>query len=212
MLNSVARRSPRLAAFLVAACGLGSAAPLLAQDVPVEKYTLPNGMTVILHQDRSLPIATINIWYGVGAQDEPLGRSGFAHLFEHLMFMGTKRVAGNQFDILMETSGGSNNANTTYDRTFYYEVLPSNQLALGLWLESERMLHARVEQIGIETQRQVVKEERRQRIDNQPYGRVLEETMARTFKVHPYSHSTIGSMEHLDAAKEEDSKQFYKDF
>lgn len=182
------------------------------QNIRFAEYDLPNGLKVILHEDHSTPIVAVSVMYHVGSKNEKPNRTGFAHFFEHLLFEGSENIKRGEFDDYINNAGGSNNANTTYDRTFYYEVLPSNQLALGLWLESERMLHARVEQIGIETQRQVVKEERRQRIDNQPYGRVLEETMARTFKVHPYSHSTIGSMEHLDAAKEEDYKQFYKDF
>lgn len=173
---------------------------------------MPNGLKVLLHEDHSTPIVAVSVMYHVGSKNEKPDRTGFAHFFEHLLFEGSDNIKRGEFDDYINNAGGTNNANTTYDRTFYYEVLPSNQLGLGLWLESERMLHARVEDAGIETQRQVVKEERRQRVDNQPYGRVLEETMARTFKVHPYAHSTIGSMEHLDAAQEQDYKQFYKDF
>jgi predicted Zn-dependent peptidase len=128
------------------------------------------------------------------------------------LFEGSDNIARGEFDDYINKAGGFNNANTWYDRTYYYEVLPSNQLALGLWLESERMLHAKVDQTGVETQRQVVKEERRQRTDNQPYGRLLEETLKRLYKVHPYKSSVIGSMEDLNAAKEEDYKTFYKDF
>ncbi len=182
------------------------------QNIQFVEYTLPNGLHVILHEDHSTPIVAVSVMYHVGSKNERPDRTGFAHFFEHLLFEGSENIARGEFDDYISRAGGYNNANTSYDRTYYYEVLPSNQLALGLWLESERMLHAKVEQVGIETQRQVVKEERRQRIDNQPYGRLLEETMKRLYSVHPYQHSIIGSMEHLDAAQEEDYVQFYKDF
>lgn len=182
------------------------------QNIKFVEYTLPNGLHVILHEDHSTPIVAVSVMYHVGSKNEKPDRTGFAHFFEHLLFEGSENIARGEFDDYISRAGGMNNANTWYDRTYYYEVLPSNQLALGLWLESERMLHAKVENVGIETQRQVVKEERRQRVDNQPYGRLLEETMMRLFTVHPYHHSVIGSMEHLDAAEEQDYKQFYKDF
>jgi predicted Zn-dependent peptidase len=192
---------------LLATLNLGS-----AQKIKFERYTLPNGLKVILHEDHSTPIVAVSVMYHVGAKNEKPNLTGFAHFFEHLLFEGSENVARGEFDDYISNAGGTNNANTSYDRTYYYEILPSNQLELGLWLESERMLHAKVEQIGIETQRQVVKEERRLRMDNQPYGRLLEETMKRTFMVHPYKNSIIGSMEHLDAAREADYVQFYKDF
>jgi predicted Zn-dependent peptidase len=150
--------------------------------------------------------------YHVGSKNENPDRTGFAHFFEHLLFEGSENIARGEFDKYIQNAGGTNNANTTYDRTYYYEIMPSNHLGTGLWLESERMLHAKVEDKGIETQRQVVKEERRQRIDNQPYGSVLEESMKRAFTKHPYQYSVIGSMAHLDAAQEADYKKFYKDF
>jgi predicted Zn-dependent peptidase len=182
------------------------------QNIQFKKYDMPNGLKVILHEDHSTPIVAVSVMYHVGSKNEKSDRTGFAHFFEHLLFEGSENLKRGDFDLYMNKAGGKYNANTTYDRTYYYEILPSNQLALGLWLESERMLHANVETVGIETQRKVVKEERRQRYDNQPYGRLLEETMQRTFKVHPYHHSVIGSMEHLDAAQEQDYKKFYKDF
>lgn len=184
----------------------------LAQNIKFVEYELPNGLKVLLHEDHSTPIVAVSVMYHVGSKNEKPDRTGFAHFFEHLLFEGSENIARGEFDDYVNNAGGTNNANTWYDRTFYYEILPSNQLALGLWLESERMLHAKVEQIGIETQRQVVKEERRQRVDNQPYGRLLEEAMKRAYTVHPYQHSVIGSMEHLDAAQEQDYVQFYKDF
>jgi predicted Zn-dependent peptidase len=188
------------------------AVSLFGQNIKFVEYTLPNGLHVILHEDHSTPIVAVSVMYHVGSKNERPDRTGFAHFFEHLLFEGSENIARGEFDDYISRAGGYNNANTWYDRTYYYEVLPSNQLALGLWLESERMLHAKVEKVGIETQRQVVKEERRQRMDNQPYGRLLEETMKRLYTVHPYKHSVIGSMEHLDAAQEEDYVQFYKDF
>jgi predicted Zn-dependent peptidase len=150
--------------------------------------------------------------YHVGSKNEDPSRTGMAHFFEHLLFEGSENIGRGEFTRYIENAGGTLNANTSNDRTFYYEVLPSNQLELGLWLESERMLHAKVEKVGIETQREVVKEERRQRIDNQPYGNLLEETMTRAFNEHPYRWTTIGSMEHLNAARDEEFVDFYKTF
>ncbi len=188
--------------------------PLQAQmnKISFEQFTLDNGLHVILHQDKTTPIVAVSVMYHVGSKNENPERTGFAHFFEHLMFEGSAHIGRGEFDKYVQNAGGTLNANTSFDRTYYYEIMPSNQLALGLWLESERMLHARVDQKGIETQREVVKEERRQRIDNQPYGSILEETFKRSYKVHPYRWPIIGSMAHLEAAKEEDYKQFYEDF
>ncbi len=176
------------------------------------EYDLDNGMHVILHQDNSMPIVVVSVMYHVGSKNEDPERTGFAHFFEHLLFEGSENIDRGEYDQYVEKAGGTLNANTSYDRTYYYEILPSNQLELGLWLESERLMHAKVQNKGIETQREVVKEEKRQRIDNQPYGTILSETMSRLFTVHPYKWSVIGSMEHLDAAQEEDYVQFYKEF
>lgn len=181
-------------------------------QIEFKEFTLPNGLHVILHQDKSTPIVAVSVMYHVGSKNENPERTGFAHFFEHLLFEGSENIGRGEFDKYIEKAGGTLNANTSYDRTYYFEILPSNQLELGLWLESERMLHAKVENTGIETQRQVVKEERRQRIDNQPYGSLLEQVMKRAFRVHPYRWPIIGSMEHLDAAQEADYKNFYKDF
>ncbi len=198
---------------LLALLGL-AAQVLLAQtnNIKFEKYTLDNGLKVILHQDKSTPIVAVSVMYHVGSKNEKPDRTGFAHFFEHLLFEGSANIQRGEFDKYIQRAGGTLNANTSWDRTFYYEVLPSNQLELGLWLESERMLHAKVEQVGIETQRQVVKEERRQRVDNQPYGSVVEEAFKRAFTQHPYRWPVIGYMEHLDAASEEDYVNFYKDY
>lgn len=180
--------------------------------IEFQQFTLENGLHVILHQDKSTPIVAVSVMYHVGSKNENPERTGFAHFFEHLMFEGSENIGRGEFDKYVQKAGGELNANTSFDRTYYYEVLPSNQLALGLWLESERMLHARVDEKGIETQREVVKEERRQRIDNQPYGSILEETFRRAYTQHPYRWPLIGSMAHLEAAEENDYKQFYKDF
>lgn len=196
------------------ALALAAIFSLQAQTTKINftEYDLPNGLHVILHEDHSTPIVAVSVLYHVGSKNEKPDRTGFAHFFEHLLFEGSDNIARGEFDDYIQQAGGTNNANTSWDRTFYYEVLPSNQLGLGLWLESERMLHAKVEEVGIETQRQVVKEERRQRIDNQPYGSVLEESMKRAYRNHPYKWPIIGYMEHLDAAQEADYKQFYADF
>jgi len=176
------------------------------------EYDLSNGLHVILYQDKATPIVAVSVMYHVGSKNEDPERTGFAHFFEHLMFEGSDNIGRGEYDKYVQNAGGNLNANTTYDRTYYFETLPSNQLDLGLWLESERMMHAKVDEKGIETQREVVKEERRQRIDNQPYGSILEETFKRAYHVHPYKWPVIGSMAHLEAAQESDYKQFYKDF
>ncbi|MBK8348005.1 MAG: insulinase family protein [Saprospiraceae bacterium] len=180
--------------------------------IEFQEFKLDNGLQVILHQDKTTPIVAVSVMYHVGSKNENPDKTGFAHFFEHLLFEGSENIGRGEYDKYIEKAGGTLNANTSMDRTYYFEILPSNQLELGLWLESERMLHAKVENVGIETQRQVVKEERRQRIDNQPYGSFLEQIMMRAYKVHPYKWPVIGSMAHLDAAVESDYKNFYKDF
>ena len=180
--------------------------------IAFEKYQLDNGLTVILHQDNTTPIVVVSVMYHVGSKNEKPDRTGFAHFFEHLMFEGSDNIGRGEYMNYVKEAGGELNANTSWDRTYYYENLPSNQLELGLWLESERMMHAKVEMKGIETQREVVKEERRERLDNQPYGSLAEEVFKRAYTKHPYHWPIIGSMEHLESAKEEDYKQFYADF
>ena len=175
---------------------------LNAQKIDFTEYDLENGLHVILHQENAAPVVTVSVMYQIGAKDEVDGRTGFAHFFEHLLFEGTKNIErGKWFDIV-SANGGSNNANTSQDRTYYYETFPSNKLEIGLWMESERMLHPIIEQIGVDTQNEVVKEEKRQRIDNAPYGKIIYRTGIdnHLFKVHPYGRSVIGSMEDLDAA------------
>lgn len=183
-----------------------------APRVDYVEFDLANGLHVILHEDHSTPIVAVTVMYHVGSKNESTERTGMAHFFEHLLFEGSKHIDRGEFDSYVEGAGGALNANTTQDRTFYYELLPSNQLELGLWLESERMLHAKVEAIGIETQREVVKEEKRQRYDNQPYGMLLPKTMETAYTVHPYRWTPIGSMDHLNAASNEDFMEFYRTF
>lgn len=183
-----------------------------SNEIKFVEYDLANGLHVILHENHSTPIVATSVMYHVGSKNENPNRTGFAHFFEHLMFEGSKYVKRGQFDKYLQNVGGMNNANTNQDRTFYYEVLPSNNLELSLWLESERMLHAKVDSVGIETQREVVKEEKRQRIDNQPYGSMMKETFERAYKVHPYKWPVIGSMDHLNAASNEDFVDFYNTF
>lgn len=191
---------------------LFSCAFLMAQEVKYEEYKLDNGLHVILHQDNTAPIVTTSVMYHVGAKDENPERTGFAHFFEHLLFEGTKNVEKGKWFEIVSSNGGTNNANTTDDRTYYYEVFPSNNLQLGLWLESERMLHPIIEQSGVDTQNEVVKEEKRLRVDNSPYGRFLENIKIHLFKKHPYKGTTIGKMEHLDAATLDEFMAFNKKF
>ena len=183
-----------------------------APKVAFEKYTLPNGLKVILHQDKTAPVVAVTALYHVGSKNEDTSRTGFAHFFEHLLFEGTENIKRGEYMKYVTNAGGALNANTSQDRTFYYELLPSNQLKLGLWLESERMMHAKIEQIGVNTQREVVKEEKRQRVDNQPYGSILTEILKRAAKGTPYQWAPIGSMEHLNAAKLEEFINFYKTY
>ncbi|WP_343488141.1 pitrilysin family protein [Allomuricauda sp. d1] len=181
---------------------------LSAQEVAFEEYDLDNGLHVILHQDNSAPVVTTAVMYHVGAKDEDPEKTGFAHFFEHLLFEGTKNIERGEWFKIVSSNGGNNNANTTQDRTYYYEVFPSNNLELGLWLESERLMHPIINQIGVDTQKEVVQEERRLRYDNAPYGRWREQMFINLFEKHPYRWQTIGSLEHLASATLEDFKKF----
>ncbi|SMO81262.1 M16 family metallopeptidase [Solitalea koreensis] len=183
-----------------------------AQKVDFTEYNLDNGLHVIFHKDNSAPVVTVSAMYHVGSKNEELGRTGFAHFFEHLLFEGSENIKRGEFMKIVSNAGGENNANTTQDRTYYYETLPSNELETGLWLESERMLHPVINEIGVKTQNEVVKEEKRQRIDNQPYGRFAQEVFSRLFKNHPYRWQPIGSMEDLDAAKLDEFITFFKKY
>jgi zinc protease len=187
--------------------------PALAQNkIEFREFTLDNGLHVILHQDKTTPIVVTSVLYHVGSKNENPERTGFAHFFEHLMFEGTENIDRGQYMNIIQSRGGTLNAYTSNDITYYYELLPSNELELALYMESERMLHSKVDLTGVETQREVVKEERRQRYENQPYGTILPETLVRAYQVHPYQWAPIGSMDHLNAATIEEFQQFYKDF
>ena len=183
-----------------------------AQQIKFEEYDLPNGLHVILHQDNSAPVITTGVMYHVGSKDEVKGRTGFAHFFEHLLFEGTPNIKRGEWMKIVASNGGQNNANTTSDRTYYYETFPSNNEQLGLWMEAERMRHAVINQIGVDTQREVVKEEKRMRMDNQPYGNLLTAILNNLFTNHPYHWPTIGSMEDLNAAKLDEFLDFYKKY
>lgn len=195
---------------LSAALLLGGVAS--AQKVAFEEYTLDNGLHVILHNDPSAPVVVTSVMYHVGAKDENPERTGFAHFFEHLLFEGTENIKKGEWFKMVSSNGGMNNANTSDDRTYYYEVFPSNNLELGLWMESERMMHPVINQIGVDTQNEVVKEEKRLRMDNQPYGNLMNEVKKNIFTNHPYRWSPIGSMAHLDAATLEEFQAFNKKF
>ncbi len=183
-----------------------------AQKVAFEEYDLANGLHVVLHQDNSAPVVITSVMYHVGAKDEQPDRTGFAHFFEHLLFEGTKNIERGEWFKIVTANGGQNNANTTDDRTYYYEVFPSNNLELAIWMESERLMHPVINQIGVDTQNEVVKEEKRLRVDNQPYGNLIKAVKENMFKVHPYRWTTIGEMEHLDAATLEEFQAFNKKF
>ena len=191
---------------------MGTAISAKAQKVAYTEYNLKNGLHVILHQDKTAPVVAISVMYHVGSKDEQTNRTGFAHFFEHLLFEGSDNIKRGEFMKIVSSNGGQNNANTTQDRTFYYEVFPSNQLATGIWLESERMLHPVINEVGVKTQNEVVKEEKRLRVDNQPYGNFLSEIMKRLFTKHPYNWVPIGSMADLDAATLDEFKAFNKKY
>jgi len=187
-----------------------------AQEVTFEEFDLNNGLHVIMHQDNTAPVITVGVMYNVGGKD--LGgngnpeRTGFAHFFEHLLFEGTENIERGKWFEIVASNGGSNNANTSIDRTYYYEVFPSNNLELGLWMESERMLHPVIDQIGVDTQNEVVKEEKRSSYDNRPYGQLLFAINENLFNVHPYKNKNIGEMEHLDAATLDEFIAYHEQF
>ena len=184
-----------------------------SQNVDFVEYDLDNGLHVILHQDKSVPLAVTSVMYHVGSKDDSPDRTGFAHFFEHLLFEGTENIDRGQFMKIVESNGGSLNAYTSNDETYYFEFFPSNKLELGLWLESERMLHPVIDEIGVQTQNEVVKEEKRSNYDNRPYGQLLPQITQSLFTKHPYRWLPIGSMEHLDAATLDEfiayNKKFY---
>ena len=181
-----------------------------AQKVEFEEYDLNNGLHVILHQDKSAPVIITSVMYGVGGKDGDRKRTGFAHFFEHLLFEGTANIKKGEWFKIVSSNGGRNNANTSQDRTYYYEIFPSNKLELGLWMESERLLHPIIKQEGVDTQNEVVKEEKRQR--TRPYSNILDEISKNLFKVHPYKDPNVGYMKDLDAATLEEFLAFNKKY
>jgi zinc protease len=210
----------RLAVIVVFLAGLVSISPwraaLAAQVRPpkltYERIKLPNGLTVLLHQDRSTPIAHVQLWYHVGSRDERAGRTGFAHLFEHMMFKGSKNVEPEQHTSIVSSVGGQANAYTNEDATVYWQTVPSQYLPMVLWMEADRMATLRIDDKTFRNERQVVQEERRMRIENQPYGRLNEILFDQAFTVHPYKHPVIGSMKDLEAATIEDVRDFYRTY
>mgnify|MGYP001029986632 CR=1 FL=1 len=192
-----------------------SAVTNLELGYPLIERTLPNGLRVIVSPDHAVPVVAVNLWYDVGSRDEVDGESGFAHLFEHLMFQGSANVASGDHLGAMQAAGASVNATTFFDRTNYFEAVPTGALDLALWLEADRMatLPAALSQENLDNQREVVKEEKRQRYDNVPYGDVFEHALALTFPPgHPYAHTVIGSMADLDAATTETATRFFRSF
>ncbi len=209
------RRVTRPAGAVVLAALLLSAAALAASRPPalsLTSATLPNGLRVVVHEDHSAPIVNVQIWYHVGSKDERPGRTGFAHFFEHLMFKGSKNVQPDEHTSLISAIGGQSNAYTTEDVTVYWSTVPSHQLPLVLWLEADRMASLRFDRQAFEREREVVKEERRMRLENQPYGRLPEIIHDQAFTVHPYKHQPIGRMADLEAATLEDVRGFFRTY
>ena len=198
--------------FLAGLLGATLSTGIASADIKYTEYDLPNGLHVILHEDHSTPIVAVSVMYHVGSKNEDPERTGFAHFFEHLLFEGSENIKRGEYMKLVQAAGGQLNANTTQDRTFYYEVLPSNQLELALWMESERMFHARIDEIGVETQRKVVKEEKKQRYDNTPYGQLINVVYENAFTKHPYRWTPIGKEQYIDQAQLAEFMNFYKTF
>jgi predicted Zn-dependent peptidase len=190
---------------------------LLAQSgaIPFEQFTLPNGLHVVYSEDHSTPIVSVDVWYEVGSRNERPGRSGFAHLFEHMMFQGSAHIKKAEHNQLVERAGGDFNGSTAEDRTNYWETVPSNRLNLALWLEADRMRSLAITEGNFENQRQAVKEERRLRVDNQPYQAAFTDGLTWPFDsvtCFPYAHTVIGSMADLDSAKLPDVRSFFETY
>jgi predicted Zn-dependent peptidase len=185
---------------------------LNAQKIEFEEYKLDNGLHVILHEDKSAPLVKVEVMYNVGSKDDPKNKTGFAHFFEHLLFEGTKNIERGEWFKMVTSKGGRNNAYTSYDVTTYFEIFPSNNLQMGLWMESERMRHPVINQIGVDTQNGVIKEERRQTQDNRPYGNLISQVTKNLFPNTGYSHPIIGSIEDLDNATLQDFIDFHNTY
>jgi zinc protease len=201
-----------MAGGVIAASTQSSSAASRPPKLQYQISTLPNGLTVLLSEDHSTPIVHLQLVYHVGSKNEKAGRTGFAHLFEHLMFKGSKNVQPEAHTSMLASVGGQSNAYTTDDETVFWETVPSQYLPLILWLEADRMASLRIDKDTFTNERDVVKEERRMRVDNQPYGRLNEIIYDQAFTVHPYKHATIGSMEDLEAASVDDVRDFYQTY
>src|ERR671931_549340 len=199
-------------AFLVSAASMLLSAAVRPPRLVYELTSLPNGLTVALSEDHSTPIVHLNLTYHVGSKNEKPGRTGFAHLFEHLMFKGSKNVQPEAHTSMISSVGGQSNAFTTDDETVFWETLPAQYLPMALWLEADRMATLRIDKDTFTNERDVVKEERRMRVDNQPFGRLNEIIYDQAFTVHPYKHPTIGSMQDLEAASVDDVRDFYRTY
>jgi predicted Zn-dependent peptidase len=200
---------------MVAALTIVFALPAVAGQaghIEYKEYTLDNGLRVILSEDHSVPIVAVNVWYHVGSGYEEEGRSGFAHFFEHMMFQGSENVAKREHSNYVQRAGGNVNGTTNEDRTLYFEILPANQLAMGLWLEADRMRALKITNENFENQRNAVKEERLMRIDNQPYGAAFITADTLAYDYEPYNHSVIGKMVDLDAAEVGDVQRFFDQY
>ncbi|MGE3517576.1 MAG: M16 family metallopeptidase [Vicinamibacterales bacterium] len=197
---------------VLATAGLPVRAAVPPPKLQYERLTLPNGLTVILSEDHSTPIVHLQLWYHVGSKNERPGRTGFAHLFEHMMFKGSKNVGPEEHTSVIASVGGQSNAYTTDDETVFWETAPAQYLPLLVWLEADRMASLRIESDTFVNEREVVKEERRMRVDNQPYGRLTELIYEHAFTTHPYKHPTIGSMQDLQAASIDDVREFYQTY
>jgi zinc protease len=197
---------------MLAAAGRPAIAAVTPPRLQYDISKLPNGLTVVLSEDHSTPIVHLGVWYHVGSKNEKKGRTGFAHLFEHMMFKGSKNVGPEEHTSVIASVGGQSNAYTTDDETVFWQTLPAQYLPLAAWLEADRMATLRVDKDNFVNERQVVKEERRMRVDNQPYGRLNEIIYDQAFTTHPYKHPTIGSMEDLEAASIEDVREFYQTY
>jgi zinc protease len=201
-----------LALLAGAAAGAGASSAVRPPRLDYTVTTLPNGLRVILLEDHSTPIVNVQIWYHVGSKDERPGRTGFAHLFEHMMFKGSKNVRPEQHTSIISGFGGQANAYTTEDVTVFWETVPSPYLPTALWLEADRLATLRIDKNMFSREREVVKEERRMRTENQPYGRMPEIVYGQAFTVHPYKHTTIGSMDDLEAASVDDVREFFRTY
>ncbi len=201
-----------LALAFAAAVGPRTSAAVRPPKLQYDISTLPNGLTVILSEDHSTPIVHLQLWYHVGSKNEKKGRTGFAHLFEHMMFKGSKNVAPEEHTSVVSSVGGQSNAYTTDDETVFWDTVPAQFLPLVIWLEADRMATLRIDKDNFSQEREVVKEERRMRVDNQPYGRLNEIIYDKAFTTHPYKHATIGSMEDLEAASIDDVRDFYQTY